>query len=93
MQKKLRLMEAFMEGPFMAYGRLRKAKWTGEQVDVFANKIRRSAKFAGYMDVMHYRQGMYLSWEMALRSTRKCSTRDMLAISLGWHSSQVAIRL
>lgn len=38
------LMEAFTEGPFMAYGQLVKAKWTAEQINVFANEIRRSAK-------------------------------------------------
>lgn len=37
-----------MHGPFVAYGRLVHVQWTGEQVDVCANKIRRLARLAGF---------------------------------------------
>ncbi|KAG1683689.1 putative uncharacterized transposon-derived protein F52C9.6 [Nymphon striatum] len=43
-----RLKEAFTDGPFVAYGKLCKVKWTGEQVDVYANGIRRLAGLAGF---------------------------------------------
>lgn len=36
----------------MAYDRLEKAKWMGEQVDVFANEIRRLVRLAGYRDTV-----------------------------------------
>ena len=43
-----RLKEAFAEGRFEAYGRLKGLRWKGEQVDVFANEIRRLAGLAGW---------------------------------------------
>lgn len=43
-----RLKSAFSQGTFEAYGRLRRLQWTGEQVDVFANEIRRLAGLAGW---------------------------------------------
>lgn len=43
-----RLMEAFTDGPFVAYGKLVYMRWTGEQVDVYANEIRRLAGLAGF---------------------------------------------
>ena len=43
-----RLLQAFTEGPFSAYDRLGKLRWTGEQVDVYANEIRRLAGLAGF---------------------------------------------
>ena len=42
-----RLREAFSDNQFMAYGRLREARWTGESVDVFANELRRLARLCG----------------------------------------------
>lgn len=45
---KNRLKEAFTEGMFRAYGRLSCVRWTGEQVDAFANEIRRLAGLAGW---------------------------------------------
>ncbi|XP_036360125.1 uncharacterized protein LOC118764022 [Octopus sinensis] len=44
----IRLMEAYAEGMFEAYARLSRTRWTGEQVDVFADELRRLAKLAGY---------------------------------------------
>lgn len=43
-----RLKEAFTDGAFSAYGKLVQLKWTGEQVDVYANEIRRVAGLAGF---------------------------------------------
>ena len=43
-----RLKEAFTDGPFAAYGKLGRIQWKGEQVDVFANEIRRLAGLAGF---------------------------------------------
>lgn len=34
------LLKAFMDGPFVAYGKLIKSKWTGESIDVHAKNIR-----------------------------------------------------
>ena len=44
-----RLKAAFTDGPFVAYGKLVRMKWGGEQVDVFANEIRRLAGLAGFV--------------------------------------------
>ena len=38
---KSRLKEAFSDGPFVAHAKLSSMKWGGEEVDVFANEIRR----------------------------------------------------
>lgn len=43
-----RLKAAFTDGPFVAYGKLVNMRWTGEQVDVYANEIRRLAGLAGF---------------------------------------------
>ena len=43
-----RLKEAFALGIFEAYGKLKGLRWTGEQVDVFANEARRLAGLAGW---------------------------------------------
>lgn len=43
-----RLKEAFAQGRFEAYGKLKGLRWTGEQVDVFANEVRRLAGLAGW---------------------------------------------
>ena len=43
-----RLKEAFTDGPFVAYGKIARMKWTGEPVDVYANEIRRLAGLAGF---------------------------------------------
>lgn len=43
-----RLKEAFSMGPFVAHSRLAGTKWVGEQVDVYANEIRRLAGLAGF---------------------------------------------
>lgn len=42
------LKEAFTDGPFVAHGKLSRMRWTGEQVDVYANEIRRLAGLAGF---------------------------------------------
>ena len=39
-QIEARLKEAFTDGAFTAFGKLTQSKWTGEQVDVYANEIR-----------------------------------------------------
>lgn len=44
------LTTAFADSPVTAYGNLAKYRWTGEQVDVFANEIRRLAGLAGFKD-------------------------------------------
>lgn len=43
-----RLKEAFAQGKFEAYRKLTGVRWTGEQVDVFANETRRLAGLAGW---------------------------------------------
>ena len=43
-----RLKQAFSQGMFVAYGRLKSLRWTGETVDVFANEIRRLSVLAGW---------------------------------------------
>lgn len=43
-----RLKEAFAQGSFEAYGKLKGLRWAGEQVDVYANEIRRLAGLAGW---------------------------------------------
>ena len=43
-----RLKTAFAEGPFEAYEKLRRVRWSGESVDVYANKIRQLVELAGY---------------------------------------------
>lgn len=43
-----RLTEAFSDGPFVAYRKLVNMRWTGEQVDVYANEVRRLAGLAGF---------------------------------------------
>lgn len=55
-----RLKEAFAQGRFEAYGRLIGLKWTGEQVDVYANEIRRLAGLAGWKA-----EGLELSVKLA----------------------------
>lgn len=42
------LKEAFTDGPFIAHSKLSRLRWTGEQVDVYANEIRRLAGLAGF---------------------------------------------
>ena len=43
-----RLKQAFTEGAFSSYSRLGSLKWVGEQVDVYANEIRRLAGLSGF---------------------------------------------
>ena len=43
-----RSLEAFTDSPFVAYGKLMKKRWEGEQVDVFENEIRRLGGLAGF---------------------------------------------
>lgn len=45
-----KLKEAFSDGPFSAFAKLVNIRWTGQQVDVFANEIRRLAGLAGFVD-------------------------------------------
>ena len=40
-QIEMRLVTTFTEGPFEAYEKLKKFKWTGESVDVYADIIKR----------------------------------------------------
>ena len=42
------LKEAFCDGPFVAYAKLSSMKWGGEEVDVYANEIRRLAGLARF---------------------------------------------
>ena len=42
-QIEMRLVTVFTEGPFEAYEKLKRFKWTGESVDVYANTIKRLA--------------------------------------------------
>ena len=43
-----RLKEVFTDGPFIAHRKLVSTSWSGEQVDVYANEIRRLAGLAGF---------------------------------------------
>ena len=45
---KNRLKEAFCEGPFVSHAKLSSMKWDGEEVDVYANEIRRLARLARF---------------------------------------------
>ena len=45
-----KLIEAFTDGPFMAYAKLVNFKWGGQPVDVYANEIRRLASLAKFED-------------------------------------------
>lgn len=45
---KCKLQEAFAQGMFDTYGRLKRVLWLGEQVDVFASEIRRLAGLSGW---------------------------------------------
>ena len=47
----MRLVTAFTEGPFEVYEKLKRFKWTGESVDVYANTIKRLAGLAGYVGI------------------------------------------
>ena len=42
------LKEVFCDGPFVAHAKLSSMKWGGEEVDVYANEIRRLAGFARF---------------------------------------------
>ena len=50
-QIEMRLVTAFTEGPFEAYEKLKRFKWTGESVNVYANTIKRLAGLAGYVGI------------------------------------------
>ena len=43
-----RLLEAFTDSPFVAFGKLVGKRWEGEQVDVFANELMRLGGLAGF---------------------------------------------
>ena len=43
-----KLVEAFTDGPFVAYAKLVSLKWVGQPVDVYANEIRRLAALAQF---------------------------------------------
>ena len=45
---KNKLKEAFCDGPFVAHAKLLSMKWGGEEVDVYANEIRRLAGLARF---------------------------------------------
>ena len=47
---KRKLVEAFSDSRFVAFEKLKVARWTGEPVDVFANEIRRMARASGFVD-------------------------------------------
>lgn len=42
------LVEAFSDGPFIAYAKLASCKWTGQPVDVYCTELRRLAGIAGF---------------------------------------------
>ena len=50
-QIEMRLVTAFTEGPFEAYEKLKRFKWTGESVDVYATAIKRLPELAGYIGI------------------------------------------
>ena len=50
-QIEMRLVTVFTEGPFEAYEKLKRFKWKGESVDVYANTIKRLAGLAGYVGI------------------------------------------
>lgn len=43
-----RLIEAYTDGPFVAYAKLVSHKWTGQPVDVYSTELRRFAGLAGF---------------------------------------------
>lgn len=43
-----RLLEAFTDSPFVAFNKLAQKRWAGEQVDVFANELKRLGGLAGF---------------------------------------------
>lgn len=43
-----KLKAAFAESPFVAFAKLSQKRWSGEQVDVFANDLRRLGRLAGF---------------------------------------------
>lgn len=43
-----RLLEAFTDSPFVAFSKLTQKRWGGEQVDVFANELKRLGGLAGF---------------------------------------------
>lgn len=45
-----KLKEAFTDGIFTAFAKLVQLRWTGQQVDVYANELRRLAMLAGFVD-------------------------------------------
>ena len=50
-QMEMRLVTAFAEGSFEAYEKLKRFKWTGESIDVYANTIKRLAGLAEYIRI------------------------------------------
>lgn len=44
-----RLVGAFTDGPFIAYGKLTQLRWSGEQIDIFATEARKLASLAGFV--------------------------------------------
>ena len=42
-----KLLSAFTDSPFVAYAKLAQRRWNGEQVDVFANELRRLGGLSG----------------------------------------------
>ena len=51
LQIEAKLLEAFADGPFVAFKKLMQKKWVGEPVDVYANDIRRLARLSGFVGV------------------------------------------
>lgn len=45
---KTRLQEAFADSPVKSFAKLVTLKWSGEQVDVYLNELRKFARLAGY---------------------------------------------
>ena len=45
-----KLKEVFTDGPFVAYSKLFKTRWSGEPVDVYATEIRRLVALSGLKD-------------------------------------------
>ena len=43
------LIKACTDGPFTAFSKLIKVKWTGEFIDTYANNIRRVPELSGFM--------------------------------------------
>ena len=80
---KSRLKEAFCDGPFVAHAKLSSMKWGGEEVDVFANEIRRLAGLARF-------EGPYLEHIVKLTLKRPPGLYECAATASGGYFGFIA---